>query len=139
MPRGLRLAILAGLLLLAGCWPEVRPIPFEAEGPNLEIVAVNRMDRDVTLTIESVGDNVSSGGGGGVLACSSSTMGFGSVGSHAVVAVDGVQAWEGDLPRNVTGTIVMRLDVDADGEVTVGAPAVSMRVPPVPSNPVGCG
>ena len=138
MPRGLRLAILAGLLLLAGCGPEVRPIPFEAEGPKLEIVVVNRMDRDVTLTIESVGENVSSGGEGGVLACSSSTMGIASVGSHAVVAVDGVQAWEGDLPRHVIGTIVMLLDVDADGEVTVGAP-VSMRVPPVPPNPVGCG
>ena len=131
--------MLAGPLLLAGCGPEVRPIPFEAEGATLEIVVVNRMNRDVTLTIESVGDNVSSGGEGEVLACSSSTMGIGSVGNHAVVAVDGVQAWEGDLPRNATGTIAMRLDVDADGEVTVGAPAVSKGAPPVPPNPVGCG
>jgi hypothetical protein len=136
---GLRLAMLAGLLLLAGCGPDVRPIPFGAEGPTLEIVAVNRMDRDATIAIEFAGDNVSGSGEGGILACSASTMGFGSVGSHVTVVVDGVQAWEGDLPANVgDGIVMMRLDIGADGEVTVGAPAIVMRPPQVPPNLAGC-
>lgn len=132
--------MLASMLLLAGCGPEVRPIPFEAEGPALEIVVVNRMDRDATISIESVGDNAGTSGEGGVLACSTSTMGFGSVGSHLTVEVDGVAAWEGDLPTNVgDGIMVMRLDINADGETAVGAPVIFMRAPPLPPNPVGCG
>ena len=131
--------MLAGLLVLAGCGPEVRPIPFEADRRDLDIVVVNRMDRDVTVTIDSVGTGASSSGEASVLGCSSSTMGFGSLGSHLVVAVDGVQVWEGDLPRNSGGIIVMRLDIDPDGDVVVGAPAVLSRPPPDPPKPVGCG
>lgn len=134
--------MLAGLLLLAGCMPVVQQLPGAPppDGPMVEMVIVNRMDRDATISFEFAGTNTSGGGEGSVPACTSSQMGFGTMGDHLSFAVDGEKVFDGDLPVNVgNGSILLRLDVAADGQVTVVGPVVIGRPPQVPPNPVGCG
>ena len=106
----------------------------------VEMIIVNRMDRDATITLEFGGEGTTGGGEGSFLACTTSQMGFGMTGDHLSFAVDGEEVFDADLPVNVgNGTILLRLDIAADGDVTVVGPAVIFGLPQVPPNPVGCG
>ena len=105
----------------------------------VEMVIVNRMDRDTTVSFEFGSGATSGGGEGSFPACMSSQLGFDTIGDHLSFAVDGEEVFDGDIPVNIrNGSILLRIDIDADGDVTVVGPAVIFGLPQVPPNPVGC-
>jgi hypothetical protein len=146
--RPLTIVVLMLAGVTSGCAPIVVPVaepgqPGAPIGPQLVVAVENRSDRDVTVGYEFEAQNSSGGGEGIVVHCEYQQMVFGEVGGSYGVLVDGTPAFDGAVPSGMPadGFLVVRLSIDADGDVTPeGEPAWTRMPPPLTNRPLAdCG
>ena len=133
-------------MVLASCAPIAGPMPADAEpapiGPEIVIDVWNRSDRDVIVAYEFSAPNAGGGGEGTVAGCERTTMPFGAVAGQWEIIVDGLPAFEGDVPPGmpVRGALVAQVLIGPGGDVTLeGDPAWRPVAPPAASRPIPCG
>jgi hypothetical protein len=138
-PLGIAALVLAGAT--SGCAPVVMPVaepgqPGAPIGPQLVVAVENRSDRDVTVGYEYESPNSSGGGEAFVPRCEFQEMLFGEIAGSFELVVDGAPAFDGTVPPGMPadGFLVVRLSIDADGDVTPGGEPAWTRIPPPLSN-----
>ena len=145
-PIGIAALVLAGVM--SGCAPVVVPVaepgqPGAPIGPQLVVAVENRSDRDVAVGYEYESPNSSGGGEGLLPRCEFQEMLFGEVAGSFGLLVDGTPVFDGAVPPGMPadGFLVVRLSIDADGDVTPeGRPAWTRLPPPLTNRPLAdCG
>jgi hypothetical protein len=138
-PLGFAALLLAGVM--SACAPIVAPVaepgqPGAAIGPQLVVAAENRSDREVTVAYEFEAQNASGGGESLLPRCDYQEVLFGEVAGSYEVLLEGTRALDGTVPPGMPadGFLMVRLSIDADGEVTPQGETGWTRIPPPLTN-----
>ena len=131
------IAVVVIVAMATACQPMVAPVqeapaePAGQVGPELVIDVVNRSDRELVIGYEFETPNASGGGEGTMPPCERMEMLFGSVAGDYEILLDRERVLEGAVPDAMPddGFLIVRLTIDADGDVDVIGPRWT-RIPP---------
>ena len=140
----MRVAIAAiAVLLLAGCWPVgVERGPAGRIGPTLVVEVTNRSARELPASYEFSASASSGGGEGLVNSCEHLSQVWGDVAGTFTISIDGKPVLDAEVAPGtpLEGYLVVRIEVDPDGEAQAIGPPRWTRQPPDPdAQRVPCG